>query len=63
MHKTMHGRRPSQLTKDGARWLVRVLNLLFASISAGANRSCYGASYTGITEKTTASHFRGLLLA
>ena len=24
----------------------RVLNLLFASISAGANRSCYGASYT-----------------
>ena len=27
---------------------VGVLNLLFASTSAGANRSCYGSSYTSI---------------
>ena len=28
------------------------VNLLFASISAGANRSCYGASYTSINVLT-----------
>ncbi len=28
---------------------LRILNLLFASTSAGANRSYYGSSYTSIT--------------
>ena len=34
----------------------RLVNLLFASISAGANRSCYGASYTSIKHGGTKSH-------
>ena len=30
---------------------IRGLNLLFASTSAGANRSYYGSSYTSINDK------------
>jgi hypothetical protein len=38
----------THLTIRGGDKSFRILNLLFASTSAGANRSYYGSSYTSI---------------